>query len=236
LRVGIPLADTLTGLDAVIAILAALFHRTTSGRGQYIDLSLFEAQFAALLNPSSAWLNAGVEIGRTGNDHPSAAPYGIYPVDDGHILVATFNDREFVRLAGAVGRPDWADDARFAKNGARVRHREILKAELTEALKGRTKAEWVDALNRAVVSCGPINTIRDIEADPHVVAREMIVTLRHPNLGEIRSPSSPYRLSETPPTYRRAPPLVGEHTEEVLSEVLGLTVAEVAALKGAGIV
>jgi crotonobetainyl-CoA:carnitine CoA-transferase CaiB-like acyl-CoA transferase len=236
LRVGIPLADTLTGLDAVIAILAALFHRTTSGRGQYIDLSLFEAQFAALLNPSSAWLNAGVEIGRTGNDHPSAAPYGIYPVDDGHILVATFNDREFVRLAGAVGRPDWADDARFAKNGARVRHREILKAELTEALKGRTKAEWVDALNRAVVSCGPINTIRDIEADPHVVAREMIVTLRHPNLGDIRSPSSPYRLSETPPTYRRAPPLVGEHTEEVLSEVLGLTVAEVAALKGAGIV
>lgn len=236
LRVGIPLADTLTGLDAVIAIMAALFHRARTGLGQYIDISLFEAQFSALLNPSSSWLNAGAEIGRTGNDHPSAAPYGIFPVDDGHILVATFNDREFIRLAAAVGHPEWSEDPRFAKNGARVLNRAALKTALTEALEGRTKAEWVQHLNDAVVSCGPINTIKDIETDPHVIEREMIVSLEHPRLGTIRSPASPFRLSLTPPVYHRAPPLVGEHTAEVLMGVLGLAADDVARLEADGIV
>lgn len=235
-RVGIPVTDILTGLDSVIAILAALMSRAVTGRGQFIDISLFEVQFAAMLNPASSWLNAGVEIGRTGNDHPSAAPYGIYPVDDGYILIATFNDREFSRLAVAVGHQEWVEDPRYAKNGARVANRSALKAALADALKGRSKAEWVDILNKAVVSCGPINGMRDIVSDPHVAAREMIVSLEHPRLGTIRSPASPFRLSETPPVYRRAPPLVGEHTAEVLHDVLGLENEEVERLKAEGIV
>ena len=231
MRVGIPLADTLTGLQAVIGILAALAHRNETGRGQMVDVSLFESQFAAMLNAASAWLNAGVDLGRTGNDHPSAAPYGVYPVDDGYILIATFNDREFGRLANVLGHPEWAEDARFAKNGARVKNRPALKAAVTEALKGRTKADWVRILNDATVSCGPINKMEDIETDPHVAARGMIVEMKHPQLGTVRSPAAPYRFSESPTSYRLAPPLVGEHSEEVLREIIGLSDEDVAALR-----
>jgi len=236
LRVGIPLADTLTGLQAVIGVMAALRFRDQSGKGQFIDVSLFESQFAAMLNPSSSWLNAGAEIGRTGNDHPSAAPYGVYPVDDGFILVATFNDREFGRLARVLGHPEWVDDERFAKNGARVANRAALKQAMNEALKGHTKAEWVQILNDATVSCGPINALKDLETDPHVIARDGIVELVHPTLGKIRSPAAPFRLSESPAVYRHAPPLVGEHSRDVLSEVLGLDEASLDALSARGII
>lgn len=236
LRVGIPLADTIAGLQAVIGIMAAIQHRNETGKGQSIDISLFEAQFAAMLNPSSSWLNAGTEIPRTGNDHPSAAPYGVYAVDDGFILVATFNDREFGRLARVLGHPEWVEDPRYAKNGARVANRAALKAAVTEALKGRTKTEWVKVLNEATVSCGPINTIRDIEQDPHVIAREMIVGLDHPALGRIRGPAAPFRFSEMSPSYRYAPPLVGEHTDEILSELLGYDIRQTQSLRHRGIV
>lgn len=235
MRVGIPLADTLTGLQAVIGILAALAHRNETGRGQMVDISLFESQFAAMLNAASAWLNAGVDLGRTGNDHPSAAPYGVYPVEDGYILIATFNDREFGRLANVLGHPEWVEDARFAKNGARVKNRTDLKAAVTEALKGRTKADWVRILNEATVSCGPINKMDDIEADPQVAARGMIVEMKHPQLGAIRSPAAPYRFSESQASYRHAPPLVGEHSEELLREVLAMSAEDVAALRTLGV-
>ena len=231
LRTGVPLSDIFTGLYAAIGILAALRHRDATGEGQYIDLSLFESQFALMLNPSASWLNTGVEIGRTGNDHPSAAPYGVYPVDDGFILIATFTDREFERLAKAVGHPEWADDPRFAKSGVRVANRAVLKSALAEALKGRNKADWIEVLNAATVSCGPINTFAELETDPQVIAREMIVGLDHPRFGHVRVPSSPIRLSETPPSYRHAPPLVGEHTDAILSEVLGMQPEQLARLK-----
>ena len=231
MRAGVPLADIFTGLHAAIGILAAIRYRDASGKGQYIDLSLFDSQFALMLNPSASWLNTGVEIGRTGNDHPSAAPYGVYPVDDGFILIATFSDREFERLANAVGHPEWMDDPRFAKNGARVANRPALKSALAEALKGRNKADWIELLNAATVSCGPINTFRELETDPQVIAREMIVGLDHPQLGHIRFPSSPIRLSETPACYRYAPPVVGEHTDAILSEVLGMQPEDLARLK-----
>lgn len=233
-RVGIPLVDIFAGMNATIGILAALRHRERTGRGQFVDISLFDSQVAAMLNGASAWLNAGVHLGRTGNDHPSAAPYGVYEASDGHVIIATFNDREFVRLADALGHPEWKTDPRFATNGARVANRPLIKAAVAQIIGTQTRDHWVRILNAATVSCGPINDMGDIALDPHVIAREMIVSLHHPAFGEVRTPASPHRLSETPPAYRRAPPLMGEHTREVLGEILGLDVAAIDALKSRG--
>ncbi len=221
-RVGVPIADVCGGLYAAIGILAALNHRNTTGEGQHIDIALFDAQVAALCNTFSAWFNGGKELGRTGNDHPSAAPYGVYAVDDGFILIATFNDREFGRLARLVGRPDWVEDERFARNAGRVANREALALQLTAALRGRTKAEWEKLLNEGTVSCGPINGMPDLERDPHVRERGVVVELEHPVNGTIRTAASPLRMSASPVVYRNAPPRVGEHTDQVLEEWLGL--------------
>jgi crotonobetainyl-CoA:carnitine CoA-transferase CaiB-like acyl-CoA transferase len=235
LRVGIPIADILAGLQTTIGVLAALNHRNTTGEGQFVDVSLFESQMAGMLNAFSAWFNGKTALPRTGNDHPSAAPYGVYPVDDGYILIATFNDREFGRLAKLLGHPEWIDDPAFAKNSARVENRHALKAAVTEALKGKSKAEWVNLLNAGMVSCGPINEIGDLETDEHVIARKAIVELQHPVFGTVRSPSAPFRLQKTPPTYRHAPPAVGEHTDDVLREILSLDDAAIRDLHERGI-
>ncbi|MBB2497355.1 CaiB/BaiF CoA transferase family protein [Aquipseudomonas ullengensis] len=231
MRVGIPVADICAGLYAAIGVLGALNHRNSSGEGQHIDVSLFDAQMATLLNTFSAWFNGGKELGRTGNDHPSASPYGVYPVDDGFILIATFNDREFVRLAKAVGRDDWIEDPLFAKNGARVANRRELSQQLTEALRGRTKAQWIEYLNANTVSCGPINDMQDLEQDPHVIEREMVVVQEHPLNGTVRSAASPMRFSATPVRYKQAPPAIGEHTDAVLGEWLGLSAERIAELR-----
>ena len=235
MRVGIPVADLLAGHNAVIGILAALEHRHRAGEGQHVDISLFDSQAAALLNTGSAWLNAGVKLGRTGNDHPSAAPYGVYAVDDGFIIIATFNDREFERLAKVLGHPEWLADPRFAKNAERVRFRPELKAAVAAALKGRTRAEWVQILNDATVSAGPINDIEDMERDEHAIARGMFFEMPSAEYGSVRMVASPYRMSASPPNYRITPPQVGEHSVEVLTE-MGVSEAEQARLRRAGII
>jgi len=230
-RVGVPVADASAGLYATIAVLAALQHRSAHGVGQYIDISLLDAQLSIMLNTFSAWFNAGVELGRTGNDHPSAAPYGLYEASDGLLLIATFNDREFARLARLVGRPEWAEDPRFARNRERVAHRAELAAALGDVLRRRTRAEWDELLNAGQVSCGPVNAMPDLARDPHVIARELVVELQHPVHGRSASPASPMRLSESPVSYRRAPPAMGEHTSEVLREWLHLDDDAIAALQ-----
>lgn len=235
-RVGVPIADICAGLNCVIGVLAALNHRHQTGKGQYIDVSLFESQLSAMANTFSAWFNGGVALGRTGNDHPSAAPYGVYPVDDGFILIATFNDREFGRLARALGHPEWIDDPRFAKMASRVANREAIKAKVTEALRGKTKAEWVEALNAATVSCGPINEMEDLEHDPQVLARDIIVTQQHPVLGRVRTAASPLRMTESPTVYRRPPPRTGEHNHEILETWLGLDADRIYALREKGVI
>ena len=230
-RVGVPIVDICAGLNAVIGIQAAIIRRSVTGLGQHIDVSLFETQLSAMLNTFSAWFNAGTHLGRTGNDHPSAAPYGVYEVDDGYLLIATFNDREFARLAKLLGRPEWLEDPRFAKNAARVANRPLLKSLVAEALRGKTKDEWVRILNAGTVSCGPINDMADIEKDPHVQARGVIVSLQHPVTGTVKTAANPLHFSESPVSYRMAPPLTGEHTDSVLSEWLGLDATAVARLR-----
>ena len=235
MRVGIPVADLLAGLNAAIGVLAALENRHRTGEGQHIDISLFDSQAAALMNTASGWLNAQTKLGRTGNDHPSAAPYGVYEVDDGHIIVATFNDREFKRLAQVLGHPEWITDPRFARNGDRVSNRPALKAAVSDALKGKTRAQWVQILNDATVSAGPINDIEDMERDEQAIARGMFFEMPSPEFGSVKMVASPYRMSASPPDYRIAPPAVGEHNAEILAE-LGVSDEEVEALKQAGVI
>ncbi len=231
LRVGVPVVDICAGLYSVIGVLAAVNDRHQTGLGQAIDISLFDSQISILLNAFSSWFNGGSELGRTGNDHPSAAPYGVYAVDDGYILIATFNDREFIRLAAAVGHADWATDDRFSTNGARVANRALLAGLLTGALQGKGKDEWVRVFNENKVSCGPINTVADLENDPQVLARDIIVEMAHPQKGAIKTAASPLRFSRTPVTYRTAPPLTGEHSDDVLREWLGVDDARLKRLK-----
>lgn len=235
LRVGVPVADTLAGMNAVIAILAALEHRRNKGEGQYVDISLFESAAAALLNSASSWLNAGVNLGRTGNDHPSAAPYGVFEASDGYIIVATFNDREFTRLANVLEHPEWLTDDRFKRNSDRVRNRSALKLEISEVIRRKTRAEWVQILNNATVSAGPINEMKDLEKDEHAIARNLFVTLPSSVHGPVRAVASPYRLSATPPNYRRSPPSVGEHNDEILDEI-GFTQGERDGLRETGVI
>lgn len=234
LRIGVPVADTFAGMNAAIGILAALEARRETGLGQHIDISLFESAVASLLNTASAWLNAGVNLGRTGNDHPSAAPYGVFEASDGYIIIATFNDREFDRLARILGHPEWLDDPRFGQNCERVNNRSALKEAIADVVKRKTRAEWVTILNDATVSAGAINEMSDLERDEHAVARQMFVTIGS-DRGDVRTVASPYRLSQTPPNYRRPPPCVGEHTDEILDE-LGYSSTERDALRAAGVV
>jgi crotonobetainyl-CoA:carnitine CoA-transferase CaiB-like acyl-CoA transferase len=233
-RLGIPIADICAGHYAAMGVLAALNYRTTTGLGQVVDISLFESQIAVLLNAFSGWFNGGVELGRTGNEHPSAAPYGVFEVDDGQILIATFSDREFVRLAGALRHPEWNADPRFATNGARVANREALRVAMESALRGGSRADWIARLAEATVSCGPINGVNDLSADPQVSFRGGIIEMQHPVTGTTKSAASPLRLSETPPSYRSPPPEIGEHTNEVLQEWLGLDQAAIETFKEEG--
>jgi crotonobetainyl-CoA:carnitine CoA-transferase CaiB-like acyl-CoA transferase len=234
MRLGIPVADICAGHYAAMGVMAALNHRAMTGLGQNVDISLFESQLAVLLNAFSGWFNGGQALGRTGNEHPSAAPYGVFDVDDGQILIATFSDREFVRLAEALGHAEWTSDSRFATNAARVANRTALRAAMTQALHGGSRSDWIARLSAATVSCGPLNEIADLAGDPQVVARDGIVDLTHPRLGAVRSAASPLRLSEAPPTYRRPPPALGEHADEVLVDWLGLDAGGIGALRATG--
>jgi len=232
LRVGIPVVDSFAGMNAAIAVLAALESRAKTGQGQHIDISLFESAVASLHNAASSWLNAGINLGRTGNDHPSAAPYGVFEASDGYIIIATFNDREFERLANVLGHPEWLEDERFRRNSDRVRNRKALKAAVTAVVSQKPRAEWVEILNNATVSAGPINEMEDLEKDEHALARDLFVSFQSPH-GTVRTVASPFRLSATPPDYRLPPPAVGEHTADILKE-LGYSDGEQEALLAAG--
>jgi crotonobetainyl-CoA:carnitine CoA-transferase CaiB-like acyl-CoA transferase len=218
MKVGVAVGDVFTGLFAAVAILAALRRRDQTGRGQHIDLALFDAQLAALVNVASNYLNGGRVPGRMGNEHPNIVPYQTFPACDGEIAVAVGNDRQFARLCALLGRPELAEDERFAHNDQRVRHRDELVPILAELFRQAPANVWMERLNAAEIPCGPIQTLDRVFADPQVRAREMVQSFSLPTGGLARVVGNPMKFSETPVVYRSAPPALGEHTEEVLRE------------------
>ena len=230
-KVGVALTDVLTGLYATTAILAAIAHRDRTGEGQHIDLSLLDVQIAALANQAQNYLTTGTSPVRMGNAHPSIVPYQDFPTADGAMIIACGNDGQFGRLAGAAGHPEWATDPRFATNRARVANRAAFIAAFTPVSVVRSTAEWIAVLETAGVPCGPINTLHDVFADPHVQARGARITMPHGAGAEIALVANPVRFGATPASYRHAPPLLGADTDAVLEERLGLSAADIAALR-----
>jgi crotonobetainyl-CoA:carnitine CoA-transferase CaiB-like acyl-CoA transferase len=235
-KVGVAVADVFTGLYATIAILGALAHRDRTGAGQHIDLALLDTQVAVLANQAMNYLVTGVAPQRLGNSHPNIVPYQVFATSDGYIIVAVGNETQFARLCEVIGRPDLASDERFATNAARVNHRGEIVAILHGIFVTRTMRDWLDALERVGVPCGPINTIADVFADPQVQARGLRIDLPHPAIGTVPSVANPIKYSATPISYRSAPPMLGADTDEVLREMVGVTSAEIARLRKAGIV
>lgn len=235
MKVGVALTDILTGLYATNAVLAALAWREKSGEGQYIDMALLDVQVACLANQAMNYLATGSNPRRMGNAHPSIVPYQDFPTADGHMILAIGNDGQFARFCEVAGRPELAADARFATNRARVENRAELIPLLNEITATRTTTEWIAQLEARAVPCGPINGLAEVFADPQVQARGLAVKMPHSEAGEVPLVASPIRLSKTPVEYRRAPPLVGEHTDEILAD-LGVDAAGIAGLRERGVV
>ncbi|MEN4753258.1 CaiB/BaiF CoA-transferase family protein [Pseudomonas sp. Ps21-P2] len=234
-KVGVALTDILTGLYSTSAILAALAHRDQGGAGQHIDMALLDVQVACLANQAMNYLTTGVSPRRLGNAHPNIVPYQDFPTADGDFILTVGNDNQFRKFAEVAGQPQWASDPRFASNKQRVAHRAELIPLIRQATVFKTTAEWVTALEGAGVPCGPINDVAQVFADPHVQFRCLQVELPHALGGTVPQVASPIRLSATPVEYRRAPPLLGEHTLEVLTGLLGIPDAEVIALRQRGV-
>ncbi|MDP3607262.1 MAG: CaiB/BaiF CoA-transferase family protein [Polaromonas sp.] len=224
-KVGVALTDIMTGLYATIAVQAALVEREKSGLGQHIDLALLDVQIACLANQASNYLAGGLVPRRMGNAHPNIVPYQSLPTADGDIILAVGNDGQFAKFCVVAGHPEWSSDQRFASNAQRVANRAVLVPLLRQATVMRTSADWINALEAAGVPCGPINHIDEVFADPQVQARGLHINLPHPLAGSVPLVANPIRLSGSPVAYQRPPPLLGEHTEEVLAQWLGAAAA-----------
>jgi formyl-CoA transferase len=236
MKVGVAIADLTAGMFACVSILAALRHRDQTGRGQHIDVSLLESVVAWLINVGSAYLLAGEELPRFGNAHPNIVPYRLFKARDKWFIVATGNDRQYYALCSAIGRPDLAEDARFRLNHDRVARRAELEAILAEAFETREAEEWTQALLAVGVPSGPVNSVADVFDDPQVLARQMLIELQHPTIGTMKQAGFPYKLSQTPAEARRHPPLLGEHTDELLRQLFGMGTEEIARLRQEGAV
>ncbi len=234
-KVGVALADVMSGLYASIGLLAALMHRGRTGEGQHIDVALLDVQVAGLANQAMNYLISGEAPERLGNAHPNIVPYQGFAAADGHFVLTVGNDDQFRRLCLALDRPAGAAEPRFATNAARVEHGAVLVPMLSEIFAARPRDEWLRLLDAAGVACGPINTIDQVFADPQVRHRGMLQELAHPQAGRVPTVGSPCKLSRTPPQTGGAPPLLGQHTEAVLTDVLGLDHAQLARLRGEGV-
>ncbi len=235
-KVGVAVCDLFTGMYAAVSILAAIAHRDRTGRGQHIDLALLDGQVAMLANQGANWLVGNMVPERMGNKHPNLTPYNAYPARDGHIIVACGNDSQFQRLCTALGDAAMAEDDRFKDNASRVANREALDQSISALSSTRTRQQIIDLLEAAAVPCGPINNIDDVFNSEHARAHELAVPLRRADGVDISTIAFPARLSETPASYRHAPPTLGADTDAVLSDELDLSESEISHLKGAGVV
>ncbi len=226
-KVPIAINDVITGMYAAVAILAALRHRDATGRGQHIDLGLLDVQVAWLFNQGLNYLTGGIVPERMGTAHPNTVPYQAFETSDGFIILACNNDGQFERFCTLAGRTDLLEDERFASNPARVRNREFVTETVARIIKGQSSGYWIDELEKVNVSCCPINTLDQVFRDPQVLARDMVMSMAHPLAGKgaVDLIANPIKMSDTPPRYRRPPPTLGQHTDEVLAELLDLDAA-----------
>ena len=235
-RAGVPIADIITGMYASIAICAALAHRERSGKGQHLDLALLDSQIALLAYQNSNYFATGVPPKRIGNLHPNIVPYQPFRAADGDVILACGNDNLYRKFCEAAGCPELASDPRFATNGKRVENRAQLTRLLAAVFRKRTKREWLELLEAAGVPNGPINDVAQVFEEPQVKARGVRIALKHGAGAKLPLVASPMRFSATPLEYRRAPPLLGEHTEEVLRGLLGKSDSEIARLRAAKVI
>ncbi|KAA2312674.1 CoA transferase [Pseudooceanicola sediminis] len=222
-KVGVPVIDIMTGMYATVAVLAALARRSETGRGDTIDLAMLDVATAMLANQAMNHLVSGQTPTRTGNKHPNIQPQDIFPVRDGHIVIAVGNDAQFQRFASTIGHPDWSTDPRFATNAARVENLDTLHSMICETLMTRDLAEWRAALVAVNVPCAPINTVPGVLAEPQVQHRQMLRHLPHPLSGTVPQVISPMRFAEAPLRFDRPPPLLGQHTDEIRQRLAART-------------
>ncbi|WAC26626.1 CaiB/BaiF CoA transferase family protein [Ancylobacter sp. SL191] len=233
-KVGVALIDVLTGLNATIAILAALQQRARTGRGQHIDMALFDVAMASLANQALNFLVGGSSPRRLGNAHPNIVPYQAFETADGHLILAIGNDAQFARFCRLAELPELAGDERYATNAGRVAHRDSLIPVVAQALKRQTTAEWLAMLDAAGIPAGPINTIAQAFAEPQALARGLALSIPHALGGMAAGVRSPLRLADSPMDAPLPPPLLGQHTDEVLADLLGIDASERARLRAAG--
>lgn len=236
MKVGVALSDIMTGLYTAIAVLAAMAAREQSGRGQHIDLALLDVQVATLANQALNYLVGGVVPSRLGNAHPNITPYERLRTADGYVILAVGNDDQFARFCEVAGRPELADEERFATNASRVAHRDELIPLVAELMESQSSAWWLERLETVGVPCGPINDIGQVFDDPHVKHRGMKIDLPHPLSGSVPSVASPMRFSDTKVQYPQAPPLLGQDTFDMLTKLAGLSPSELEALERDGVI
>ena len=237
-KVGIAIADMMCGMHGAIAILAALHHRERTGEGQMIDLSLLDSQAASLSYMGMFYLVNGENPPRIGNSHPCIVPYTVVPTADGHVILAAGNNEQFARFCDFAGVPELAEDEKFRTNQRRIVNRDELTALIEEITAKQPTEHWLEGLEKINVPCGPVNNVDEVFNDPQVKARGIEITMNHPAAGPgpVHFMSCPMAMSATPPTYRHPPPMLGQHTDEVLAEILDIGADEIAGLRDKGLI